>query len=211
MLFRSILEKYLFAYREKAKEAHPDSYMEMPIVTGKNEKREYDFACKVLPTELYSLTQKIISSLGIEDVVITIPYVGNGVKSRNLNIYGGDIFKTNLRYWSLTLGKMSLDEISYLQGKKAETTFGKHYGDFVNEDAQLLLKVKLDRIAAMLIGKMPDCLFEENVFEKQDDCEFIAEGASPLEISMLIDAKTKSTIEITNKYGFELQAVGNRR
>ena len=83
--------------------------------------------------------------MGIPENVINLPDKGTGVKETNLSSYHGDIFRSHIRYrLNVTCGFTDA-ETRYFLGLTQVSTFGKHYCDFRNECAQILMAQKLRR------------------------------------------------------------------
>ena len=71
---------------------------------------------------------------------------GNEIET-DLNIYNGDIFRTNFRDKALNVAGFGLDELNYYLGLKRPDTFSQHYCDYTNQYVQLQMARKLDRWA----------------------------------------------------------------
>lgn len=81
---------------------------------------------------------------GIEQIEGTVAGE-NGMNSIQFNEYHGDRFRSNFRYRALNSCKLSRAELKYVLGLTPETTFSKHYCDYTNDFAQLMLCRKLSR------------------------------------------------------------------
>ena len=88
--------------------------------------------------------------------------LGDGQEQRatDFNDYQGDLFWANFRQRLLQTCQMSEAERNYLLGIALPNTFSKHYCDYTNDLAQLLMAQKLERWAALHPRKEPADAFE---------------------------------------------------
>lgn len=161
------------------------------------------------PDKLNKICRGIVDEIGIVDVHISYSDNIKGTKETNLSRYGGDIFRSNFKYWAYSYAKMTADEVQYLLGNRPDTTFGTYYCDFVNDMAQLSLYVKLRRIDSFLLDVSRN--YEEKVKNELDGevHVFKANGDLPLNLNIIATGAnlTDYNIRISNNYGFSLQAV----
>ena len=98
--------------------------------------------CKV--TEIRKAKKEMELAAGIEQIEGTVAGEA-GITQIQFNEYHGDRFRSNFRYRALNSCKLSQAELKYVLGLTPETTFSKHYCDYSNDFAQLMLCRKLSR------------------------------------------------------------------
>lgn len=186
--------------------------MEWPIVQASDTINQNKQAFS--PRNLDIRCKQLINSLSLPDRVVAIPSQNNGTKETNLNEYGGDFFRENFRYWSLTLAGMTNDETAYLIGNTPETTFGRFYCDYLNDASQYLLYTKLRRIDAMLLGSTENYSSIEEKLATGDEAGHIRieteTGPEPANVQLRINVPPEATwlnVDIDSKYAFSVFAV----
>ncbi len=163
------------------------------------------------PRKLDELCKQLIKSLGLPDRFVVIPSRSEGTKETNLNEYGGDFFRENFRYWSLSLAGMTNDETAYLIGNTPETTFGRYYCDYLNDASQYMLYTKLRRIDAMLLRRTDcDCSIEEKLAIGDEAGRITIEtGPEPANVQLKINVPPEASwlkVEVDSKQAFSVFA-----
>ena len=101
--------------------------------------------CK--PSSVAEKCRKAINVAEVPRLQVVLPdKEGNEIET-DLNIYNGDIFRTNFRDKALNVAGFGLDELNYYLGLKRPDTFSQHYCDYTNQYVQLQMARKLDRWA----------------------------------------------------------------
>ena len=95
------------------------------------------------PSTLQKYCKELVKSMGIEHVTLTIPDEKDGSKESDFTNYQSDIFRTNLRYRLKNTCGFTNSECDYVLGVQMKNTFAKHYCDFTNPFAQLVMLAKL--------------------------------------------------------------------
>ena len=139
----SALLKYLLAYKDyvksilvAAEQFDEKLFKNMPIVFSKDGK----FEKRCSPDSLLKAKR------AMEEAANIVPMdIGDGDRSTDINNYESDRFRSNFVYRMSQTCKMSQSELNYLLGKLPPTTFSKHYCDYANDFAQMLLCNKIDR------------------------------------------------------------------
>jgi hypothetical protein len=137
------------------------------------------------PRELESLCRQLIIELQLPDWIVSIPDQGEGTKETNLNTYGGDFFRENFRFWTLSFVGMTNDETAYLIGNTPETTFGRYYCDYLNDASQYLLYMKLRRMDSILAENEDQASVREHTVSGNMQ-ERIATGSQPASIQLRV-------------------------
>ena len=104
----------------------------------------------ITPWKINDLSRKAVRSIGIPEIVVSLPDKANGTKETNLTSYHGDIFRTNFRYQSNYTCGFTESEIRYILGLRQISTFGQNYCDYLNNFSQLIMYQKLCRWDAVL-------------------------------------------------------------
>lgn len=199
----TFLQNVLLAEREKCKQALGEDYLKSSIVSWRNEAKGADI---ISPYALTKLCKDVIKQIGINDDIIELPDIDNGISETNLNRYSGDIFRENFRYWAFKMGRMTADEVAYLLGNKGVTTFGRHYCDYKHPNNLLSLHQKLNRFHIAAVHKS----LETNAvsFEKDVATVFLGKDSKPLRLLIKIDVDTPKELifNVSNKYGMEIRA-----
>lgn len=148
------------------------------------------------PRELESLCRQLIEELRLPDWIVTIPDQGEGTKETNLNSYGGDFFRENFRFWTLSFAGMTNDETAYLIGNTPETTFGRYYCDYLNDASQYLLYMKLRRMDAVLMeNEESACIREHTASGTMRDV--VATGSQPASLQLRVSLPPEaSTLDV---------------
>ena len=196
-----ILRNYLDRYLKQTADESPSDYMERNIVTIRNSDSV------VAPKDMYQLSKTLIEKLGIEEVAIEIPYGKGRMRTRNLNKYGGDVFKSNLRHWAADVGGFTKDELAYIAGNVKATTLGKHYELHDDESSLETYYVKLNRIGSMLLGEKKTASEYKNVFGDKNESIFCALGEFPAEINMTFEVEEDTLVTFASEYGLTLQVI----
>ena len=102
------------------------------------------------PYDLESELQKMVGNLGLPEDIVTLPNIDGEMRDSNINIFQGDIFRENFRYWASMYAGFTTDEVCYCLGNRPETIFAINYCDFLNEGAQFVLYLKFRRLEAIL-------------------------------------------------------------
>lgn len=161
------------------------------------------------PRELESLCKQLVETLNLPDRIVSIPSAEDGTKETNLNDYGGDFFRENFRFWTMSYAGLTNDETAYLIGNTPETTFGRYYCDYLNDASQYLLYVKLRRLDALLSDKGTPAVIIERSFTG-DFCESLSTGSQQtglqLRVTLPQDA-TRFELELNSKYAFSTSIV----
>ena len=197
-----ILSRHLEEAFQLTKKLYPafSSFDEWPIVRQEETVHKRGGGKALFaPRELEKLCRQLTKELKLPDWIVTIPDQGEGTKETNLNSYGGDFFRENFRFWTLSFAGMTNDETAYLIGNTPETTFGRYYCDYLNDASQYLLYMKLRRVDAVLTeNEEPACVREYSASGAMRD--YIATGPHPaslqLRVSLPVEA-SKLDMEIT--------------
>ena len=173
-----------------------DRAMQLPIIS--NPLPEKGVPQHRRPYDLEKLLQDFVKELGLPEDLVSLPNVDDEMKTSNINIFQGDIFRENFRYWALTQAGFTVDEVCYCLGNQPETIFSINYCDYMNEGAQYVLYVKFRRIEVFL--NQEDCVVSHAVMEFTDnDWHRIdaAEGMPlQLEIEVFPDANGQRIINL---------------
>ena len=169
----------------------------MPLIPAESGKEA------LTPQELSSLCREVISALNIDPLIISIPTINGGRKETNLNVYGGDFFRENFRYWSRFMG-LSGDELAYVMGNKPETTLGRHYVDFSNDASQDIIAKKINRWHSMLEYSGKDICREIMLNEGAN--HFQMKSRNLMELDLKINLKRSNTkIHIVSMQGMTVK------
>ena len=114
---------------------------DLPIVSSSEEHLEN--MCD--PADLKKAKDKMESAAGIPILSGSVIYDDDMEKDTDFNDYRSDRFRANLRYRLIQTCNMSLAELNYILGISMPTTFSKHYCDYSNDFAQLMLCRKMER------------------------------------------------------------------
>lgn len=111
--------------------------MVLPIVSQADLKSRYS------PADIKLAKDQMEAAADIEPMEVSISKIG--AKVTDLNEYSGDRFRSNFLYRALQTSNMSRGEANYIYGISLPTTFAKHYCDYTNDFAQLMMCRKLER------------------------------------------------------------------
>ena len=163
-------------------------YSKFPIITTAEQLSDETLRFSAFPPQsLDLLTRDVLQSVGIDDHIIQIPDKNGSMKETNLNVYFGDFFRENFRFWASSVAKLSNDEVLYLLRNHPETTFGTYYCDFLNETSQWMLYAKLQRWDALFNAHPPSFSFQKQVeLTKQFSESIPATGSAPLQIQGIL-------------------------
>lgn len=142
----SILENVLKYVKKNSAKSFADEQEEFVL-------SQFD-GTNIAPRNVEKLAKNVITLLEIEDVTIEIPNYDEGTLETDLTHYYGDIFRSNYKYLSLKYAGLSADEMEFLLGNQGATTFGLHYCDFNNREAQLLLQKRISKIDEVFRSKI---------------------------------------------------------
>lgn len=174
------------------------SINELPIIAPDDILLKGNAFERLSPRALARLARKVISEMGIPENVIYLPDKANGVKETNLSSYHGDIFRSHIRYrLNVTCGFTDA-EMRYFLGLTQVSTFGKHYCDFRNECAQMLMAQKLRRWEVKLSEKQSDAPIpvKRSVNGKKSiKIDSISTGPTVLDINLKLDTDGELSID----------------
>lgn len=203
----TLLSELFSKQREKIEALVPKltDINELPIVNpaaafknGKERYRAYP------PRNLEMCSKKILNVVGIDDRVVDVATTDKGTKETNLNQYGGDFFRENFKHWGQALGCFNTDELMYLIGNKPDTTFGRYYCDFLNDASQLMMAIKLQRISAMLCGRIEP---PKQVNVHAGENKFVSCGKNPVRVVIKLSLPGgKAHMHIQSKNGVAVYA-----
>lgn len=125
---------------------HPPAYI---MGESKLEKGSVCFP----PVKLDQLCRKALKTVALPDHIVLVPDNMKGRKETNLGKYYGDFFRMNFSFWLRTTAQFNGDELQYVLGNRAQTTFGRYYCDFLADSSQLILLKKLQRWEAVLVQR----------------------------------------------------------
>ena len=102
------------------------------------------------PVLLEKKLQGLVKDLGLPENVVSVPKTDGQMRETDLNLFQGDIFRENFRFWAMKKAGLSSDETAFLLGNKPDQTLFIHYVDLLNEAAQYMLYVKIRRLEIFL-------------------------------------------------------------
>lgn len=174
------------------------SINDLPIVAPDDILLKGNASERLSPRTLARLSRKVISEMGIPENVIYLPDKANGVKETNLASYHGDIFRSHIRYrLNITCGFTDA-EMRYFLGLTQISTFGKHYCDFRNECAQMLMAQKLRRWEVKLSEEQSDAPVpvKRSVDGKKSiKIDSISSGPTVLDINLKLETDGELSID----------------
>ncbi len=98
------------------------------------------------PWKISETLRKVIKEeLDIKEDLIILPDKDGKGKTTDLNVYYGNLLRSNYRYQLINICKMEEMECDYLLGNQRKAAYGKNYCDFSNKFTQLRLYKKLLR------------------------------------------------------------------
>lgn len=149
------------------------------------------------PYDLEKELQKMVSNLGLPEDIVTLPDIDGEMRNSNINIFQGDIFRENFRYWASMHAGFTTDEVCYCLGNRPETIFAINYCDFLNEGSQFVLYLKFRRLEAILNQ------FDETVqhfymnIEDQESHLIESSGSFPLQLEIEAEPDEEGNIELS--------------
>ena len=168
------------------------SINDLPIVAPDSILLKGNVSERLSPRALARLSRKVILEMGIPENVIYLPDKANGVKETNLSSYHGDIFHSHIRFRLNTTCGFTDAEIRYFLGLTQVSTFGKHYCDFRNECAQMLMAQKLRRWEVKL---------SEDQSDDSTSVKRIVDGSKAITVDPILSGTT--VLDINLKLGTE--------
>ena len=114
---------------------------QMPIVC--DSESDLFGSCKV--SSLNRAKDDVENAANIEVLSGLLPLDDDTESITDFNNYRADRFRANFRYRASQTCLMSKAEFNYILGISPPTTFSKHYCDYSNDLAQILLRQKLER------------------------------------------------------------------
>ena len=181
-------ESFLERYSEKSASLIPILSNPLDLKSVISHMRPYD-----LEKEL----QKMVSNLGLPEDIVTLPDIDGEMRDSNINIFQGDIFRENFRYWASMHAGFTTDEVCYCLGNRPETIFAINYCDFLNEGSQFVLYLKFRRLEAILNQ------FDETVqhfymnIEDQENHLIESSGSFPLQLEIEAEPDEEGNIELS--------------
>lgn len=161
---------------------------------------------RLSPRALARLSRKIIQRMGIPENVIYLPDKGIGVKETNLSSYHGDIFRSHIRYrLNVTCGFTDA-ETRYFLGLTQVSTFGKHYCDFRNECAQILMAQKLRRWEVKLSDTQEgDLTYTRHRIDERKSMNIssISSGRTVLDMNLKINSEDDGEVTFDSPGGIQ--------
>ena len=195
----SILRDILLQRKEEVEHAHigmPDDYcMDLRI-----------FPESLTPEILRKNNRKLIQSTNIPPELIPVPDDRKGTVETNLANYRGDLFRTNIDYYARHFGLFEAGEIEYLLGIQASTTFSRHYCDYGNDYAQLILYRKMERILFTLSER--DFVAEIKTISEETQYSTMPDhhNRTFLGIDINTNSNTDITITVDTLFGATIQS-----
>lgn len=171
---------------------------DLPIATPDDILLKSNAPERLSPRALARLSRKVILEMGIPENVIYLPDKANGVKETNLSSYHGDIFRSHIRFRLNTTCGFTDAETRYFLGLTQISTFGKHYCDFRNECAQMLMAQKLRRWEVKLSEKQSDAPIpvKQSVDGKKSiTIDSISSGSTVLDINLKLETDGELSID----------------
>ena len=184
----------------------------LPIVIGTD--NVIDGICRVMaPYKLSNLSKELIKTIRPDyDMKSEIIKKDKTTIETNFLQYSGDLLKSNYFHYGLHVAKLEKGEINYLSGKQNDTTFASHYCDYDNDAAQLLLKKKQERMAALFSNDLNDCT--SKIDEITNDNEIYKTSDNPKGVTKLVmvlntkPGETEVCIENENGLDILIQKAG---
>lgn len=119
-------------------EAKIDNY---PIIC--ESEKDYSVPCRI--TTLNEVKDDIERAAKIEVIRGSVIYDDDSEKITDFNDYRADRFRANFRFRAMNTCIMYRAELNYILGISPPNTFSKHYCDYTNDFAQIMLCRKLER------------------------------------------------------------------
>ncbi|HHX09673.1 MAG: hypothetical protein ACOYI6_08725 [Christensenellales bacterium] len=108
----------------------------------------------VLPQEIRELSRKILKRIGINPHYILLSDEGLKTKRTNINLYYGEMLKSNFEYYTRRVMGFSSGEYAYLVGNVQSLVKDKNYIDYSNVHSQLRMHRKMERWRRYVVGKV---------------------------------------------------------
>ena len=119
-------------------DAKIDNY---PIIC--ESEKDYSVPCRI--TTLNEVKDDIERAAKIEVIRGSVIYDDDSEKITDFNDYRADRFRANFRFRAMNTCIMYRAELNYILGISPPNTFSKHYCDYTNDFAQIMLCRKLER------------------------------------------------------------------
>ena len=146
------------------------------------------------PYDLEGELQEMVGKLGLPKDIVTLPNIDGEMKDSDINIFRGDIFRENFRYWALMHAGFTTDEVAYCLGNRPETIFAINYCDFLNEGSLFVLYLKFRRLESLLNQ------YDETVrhlymnIEDQESHLIKSSGSFPLQLEIEVEPDEEGNI-----------------
>ncbi len=206
-------KEYLFARNIDSKRLES-----MPIITTTEDiselKKSKISFCKL--SKAQDFCRRTLKHAQIEKQELVLPDA-NGELVTDIYKYGGDIFVTNVKMRLNHECGLTLGEICYILGVKANDTFANHYCDYSNQLLQYAMVEKMNRWTAeyeSMINNLAEARFEKGTWKKNKlqistglykkkcaSCEIIliSESDAPCNLKLQISASHEPKVKI-NQY-----------
>lgn len=148
----------------------------------------------VRPYDLEKELQGMVRDLGLPEDIVTLPDIDGEMKDSDINIFRGDIFRENFRYWASMHAGFTTDEVCYCLGNRPETIFAINYCDFLNEGSLFVLYLKFRRLEAIL--NQHDETVSHLYMDINDHESHLVESSGNLPLQLEIEADPNEEGEI---------------
>lgn len=146
--------------------------------------------------------KEALSTLNIQDVIVTLPDKDGRKHLKNLTQYRGDIFASNFKTRVRSVGLLER-EVNYLCGLRQKSTYDRHYCDYTNPLTQALIYVKLLRWdSALQYLPFASRVTQQDISLIENHAEFSVEGTASAEIELSLTGKAVITVE--SQHGIDL-------
>ena len=161
----------------------------------------------ITPKVLNTLVKEMISAVGIDPRIVTLPDQDGNFRETDLNKYHGDFLRENFRHWAGQFCNLNADEMDYLLRRKATTTLGHYYCDFLNEASQLIIQVKLNRLESITNPKTTAFKKHYLVLDATHICNIAANPSARTSASIELTTSGNSNIALhfESPYGYSYE------
>lgn len=147
--------------RQLAIAGSEECLLDQQIVQSKKGMQTTEGVAVFPPERLNACGKETIAALGIDEQIIRFPDPNGGIIETDLSSYRGDIFRSNYIHWAKEDKRWREGEIDFVLGNTPGIVFERNYGHFENDMSQLVLLLKQESIATILIDDGPVSTFDE--------------------------------------------------
>lgn len=179
--------------RQLAIAGSEECLLNQQIVQSKKGMQTTEGVAVFPPERLNACGKEAIAALGIDEQIIRFPNPNGGIIETDLSSYRRDIFRSNYIHWAKEDKRWREGEIDFVLGNTPGIVFERNYGHFENDVSQLVLLLKQESIAALLI--------DDGSVSTSDEVNWCSEAQTFYSMPVSKCKRTQQNMKIVTKPG----------